>query len=543
MSPATAAGPPPVPDPEHRPGGALLREGGVHDRAGRMPDAVAVYQRAVLAAEQSGERAVLVEALRRLGVVHHRLGEGSLARECCERSYQEALDLGDLILAGEALNSIAGFDIEQGDIANARRRYSQALTLAGSSAALRARIEQNLGILTNIQGDNPGASLHYRRSLEAFELAGDERGAAIAYHNLGMAATQRGALSEAEESFAQSIRIAARVGDVYLEGLCHLNLGEVSHARQQYGDAMQRAERALATFEQIGARMDKSDAYRLIGMVFRDTGRPALADARLRTACSLAVETGWVLGQAEASRELARLYQTTGRNQEALTLLNTAHGMFNRLDARVDLVDVTRKMTELEGTYLAVVRDWGQSIESADHYTHGHCERVAGYAVAVARALQLDAMQQTTLRLGAYLHDVGKVRVPHEILNKPGRLTEDEFEIMKLHPVYGVELLDGVEFPWDLKSVIRWHHEKLDGTGYPDRLRGDEIPVGAQIIGIVDVFDALTTTRSYRKAMSRDEALNELERCRSWWRPDVYEAFINSVGAEERVGSAARIRE
>lgn len=509
----------------------MLRKGGAHDRAGRMADAVAAYEEAVRVAEQTGERAVLVEGLRRLGVVHHRRGQPELARALCRRSHEEALTLGDLTLAGESLNALAGFDVEQGEIASARATYAAALALAGSSAVLRGRVEQNLGILTNIQGDHAGASQHYRRSLEAFELAGDERGAAIAYHNLGMVATQRGALADAEESFGRSIAIAARVGDVYLEGLCHLNLGEVCHARQQYGDAMLRAEKALATFEQIGARMDKSDAYRLIGMVFRDTGRSALADARLRTACSLAVETGWILGQAEASRELARLYQGTGRNQEALTLLNTAHGLFNRLDARRDLVDVGRKMTELEDAYLAVVRDWGQSIESADHYTFGHCERVAGYAVAVARALRLDAMQQTTLRLGAYLHDVGKVRVPHEILNKPGRLTEDEFELMRLHPVYGVELLEGVEFPWDLKSLIRWHHEKLDGTGYPDRLRGDEIPLGAQIIGIVDVFDALTSTRSYRKAMSRDEALVELQRCRGWWRPDVYDAFMSSVGA------------
>ena len=101
---------------------------------------------------------------------------------------------------------------------------------------------------------------------------------------------------------------------------------------------------------------------------------------------------------------------------------------------------------------------------------------------------------------------------------------------MKLHTVYGVELLAGVEFPWDLKPIIRWHHEKLDGTGYPDRLRGEEIPLAAQIIGIVDVFDALTTTRSYRAAMSTPVALAEMERCQHWWRPEVFRSFLTSVG-------------
>ena len=238
-----------------------------------------------------------------------------------------------------------------------------------------------------------------------------------------------------------------------------------------------------------------------------------------------------MLSEAEASRELARLYQSMGRNQEALQLLNVAHRLFSRLDARVDLVDVTSKTTRLEETYFAVVRDWGQSIESADSYTFGHCERVASYAVAVGEALGADQGQLTTLRMGAYLHDVGKVKVPHQILNKPGKLTDEEFATIKRHPVWGVELLASVEFPWDLKPIIRSHHERYDGNGYPDRLKGDEIPLGAQVICIVDVYDALTTTRSYRGAMSHEEALARMEVDRHWWRPDVYAAFIRSVGA------------
>jgi putative nucleotidyltransferase with HDIG domain len=133
--------------------------------------------------------------------------------------------------------------------------------------------------------------------------------------------------------------------------------------------------------------------------------------------------------------------------------------------------------------------------------------------------------------MGAYLHDVGKVKVPHQILNKPGKLTDEEFAIIKRHPVWGVELLASVEFPWDLKPIIRSHHERYDGNGYPDRLRGDEIPLGAQIICIVDVYDALTTTRSYRGAMSPAEALSRMEADRHWWRPDVYAAFLKSVGS------------
>ena len=522
---------PEPPDPEIRPAGDLLRIGRAHDRAGRLDDAVAAFEQAVEVAERSGELAVLAEAQRRHGVVHHRRGRDAEARELCRRSYYGALGMGNLALAGEALNALGGFDFESGQMAQARATYQKALSLAFNSEELRGRIEQNLGILATIHGDHKAALDHYRRSLQAFESAGDERGIAIAYHNLGLIAFNRGQLADAEQHFIRSGEVAARIGDVHLQGLCLLSHSEVCHARQQYGDAMRRAEAALVIFEQLGARMDKSAAYKVIGMVFRDTGRPALAEERLRAAIGLAAETGWVLGRAESSRELARHYQTGGRNQDALVLLNEAHQLFNGLDARHDLVDVAQKMAALEETFLAVVREWGQSIESSDQYTFGHCERVATYAVAVGEALGLDTMQCTTLRLGAYLHDVGKVRVPHEILNKPGRLTDAEFDTMKLHTVYGIELLAGVEFPWDIKPLIRSHHEKLDGTGYPDQLKGDEIPLGAQIICIVDVFDALTTTRSYRPAMAREAALAELERCRHWWRPEVYGAFMASVGA------------
>lgn len=282
--------PPKPPDPELRPAGDLLRMGRAHDRAGRLDDAVAAYEKAVEVGGRSGERAVLAEAQRRLGVVHHRRNNGVEARELCRRSYYGALDMGDLVLAGEALNSLGGFEFEAGHMTAARTTYRKALELAFSSEELRGRIEQNLGILATIHGDHEAALNHYQRSLDAFSEAMDERGCAIAYHNLGLIATQRGELELAEGHFTRSAATAARFGDVHLQGL-----------------------------------------------------------------------------------------------------------------------------------------------------------------------------------------------------------------------------------------------------------RGEEIPVGAQVICIVDVFDALTTTRSYRPALSREAALAELERCRHWWRPDVYEAFVDSVGSttwQERAPAA-----
>jgi len=512
-----------------RRGAELLYDARERERAGCIPEAIEGYEAAIVAAEQGEEQMVLAESLRRLAVLRHHRNESDRARELCRRSYTVARLIGNDLLAAEALNTVGGLDLTTGSLDDARKTFLEALDLGGQSRELRARVEQNLGILANIQGELDEALTRYERSLDAYRDAGDEHGCAIAYHNLGMASADLGLYPEAEKYYLESRALAERSRDVYLQGLCLVNQAEVDVARQRFENARNNAEGALALFDQLGAGRPKADAYRTIGIVYRETGRPALAESRLRSAIELSVATGSVLGEAEASHELALLYQGMGRNQEALRLLNAAYRLFRRLDARVDLVHVGGKMAELEATFLAVVREWGQSLESSDRSTFGHCERVAKNAVAMARILGLEDEQETTLLIGAYLHDLGKVRVPHEILTKPGPLTQTELEVVQMHPLWGIELLASVEFPWDIKPIIRWHHERYDGSGYPDRLKGDEIPLAAQIVGILDLYDSLTTARANQPGLSHALALESLTRCRGWWSDRVFEAFVAAL--------------
>ena len=509
----------------------LIRGARAHELGGRLTNAADEYAEAIRLAEASEDQAALSEALRRLAVVCFRRQEMDAGRTYCNRSLAVAQQAGDPILAAEALNTLGGSELETGAFESARAVFERAIKLGGfRSPALRARIEQNLGIIATIQGELDRAIMHYHRALEAFRDVGDDRGCAIVYHNLAMATADRQEWDVAERYFDRSQQFAESIGDVHLRASCLLNGTEVLIAKQRYDEARRNAEAALQIFDKLGIQRTKAEAYKVLGIIYRETGRTVLAEARLRTALDIATESGNVLAEAESSRELSRLYQEQGRNQEALRLLNTAHRLFRRLDARIDLVDITTKRGELESVYLDTVRKWGQSIESADTYTFGHCERVAEFAVRVAQALGLPPTELTVIRMGAYLHDLGKVKVPDEILNKPGKLDDDEMDVMRQHTLYGIEMLSGIEFPWDIKPIIRSHHEKYDGTGYPDRLRGDEIPLSAQIIGIVDVYDALTSTRSYRAAMSHERALEELRRMSASWHPDVFEGFMSSVG-------------
>ncbi len=491
-------------------------------------------------AEPSGDAASHAIALRRLAVLAHFANQPEEAQSLARTSHAVADRANDPVRAAEALNVLAGFALERGDLEIAEGLYGEAALLGAEDRLLAGRVAQNRGIIANVKGDWVAATDHYRRSLDEFIAAGDDPSCAIAYHNLGIVTADHGDLDRADDYYRQARSIAERIGDVRLGASVQLNAAEVQIARGEGERALGEANAALQIFTGLGSELDKADAYRVVGTAYRLMGQRQLAEARLLDAVSLSERTGSSLAEAAAVRELSLLYHDLGRNQEALRGLTRAHRLFTRLDARRELVDIAQKVRTLEGTYLDVVRDWGRSIESADSYTFGHCERVARFGTLVAEALGVDEMAARTVQLGAYLHDLGKVRVPHEILSKPGRLTDDEFAVIKRHPEWGEELLVEVEFPWDLKPVIRSHHEKLDGTGYPDRLAGDRIPLSAQIICVVDVWDALTTTRSYRAAMELDRALGIMEESRHWWRPEVYAAFQAAVPAATPVDPAER---
>ena len=497
------------------PGPALraLRDARDDERAGRIGMAIEKYQGAIDAAIAAGDAPTQSEALRRLAVAMHRQLERGVARELCEQSFEVAHEIGDQALAAEALNTLGGFELEAGQPGNAGDLFRRALAMSADNPALLGRIEQNLGIIANIRGDLPAALAHYERSLAAFDARARRQRLRDRLPQSGHDQRRPAATgSAADDYFDASLALADSLGDVRLRGLCLLNRTEVFIARQRFEEARVSAEDALRHLRRAGCAPAKGRCVQVPRRRVPRDGPPGArrgaAHERDRPRARSAARR-WARRRHRASwRSCTSAWAATRRRCGCSTRRTDCSSTSMRAST---WIDVTSKASELEGTYLAVVRDWGQSIESADCYTYGHCERVATYAVAVARALGLDAVAADHGAAWARTCTTsGKVRVPHEILNKPGQLTREEFELMKLHPLYGLDLLEGVEFPWDIKPLIRWHHEKYDGTGYPDRLRGDEIPIEAQIIGIVDVYDALTR----RAAIAR--RCRSPRRWRSW---------------------------
>ena len=179
----------------------------------------------------------------------------------------------------------------------------------------------------------------------------------------------------------------------------------------------------------------------------------------------------------------------------------------------------------------SVLFSLARSIEGKDPYTSGHCERLAEFSVRLGERVGLSEEQITALRRAGVVHDIGKVAVPDAILLKPGRLTEEEWTVIRQHPVVGERICAPLKSFRLVLPIIRHHHEKYDGSGYPDGLRGDAIPVAARVLQIVDVFDALTTERPYKKAFSAADALQTIreEVAKGWWDPQIFGEFEQIV--------------
>ena len=192
--------------------------------------------------------------------------------------------------------------------------------------------------------------------------------------------------------------------------------------------------------------------------------------------------------------------------------------------------DAKGHVAALNRLYLSTVETLATAIDAKDEVTHGHIRRVQVAALALARELGIsDPPTLQAIEAAALLHDTGKIAVPEHILNKPGKLTPAEFEKMKLHAPIGAEILSAIEFPYPVVPIVRHHHENWDGTGYPDRIAGDAIPIGARILSVVDCFDALTSDRPYRRRMSNADALAILqERRGKMYDPNIVDTFVRA---------------
>jgi diguanylate cyclase (GGDEF)-like protein/putative nucleotidyltransferase with HDIG domain len=206
--------------------------------------------------------------------------------------------------------------------------------------------------------------------------------------------------------------------------------------------------------------------------------------------------------------------------------------------------DKMRHIQEMADLHMNTIESLAIAIDAKDQTTHGHVRRTQIYANEMGRLLNVSTAETQALLAGALLHDIGKLAVPEYILNKPGKLTESEFAKMKIHPIVGAEILRRVNFPYPVEDIVRYHHEKWDGTGYPEGLKGEKIPLVARIISVVDFYDATRCDRPYRKGMKREDSLGLLVKMAGTsFDPRIVEIFTRNVEEFDRLIASQDIQE
>jgi putative nucleotidyltransferase with HDIG domain len=330
-------------------------------------------------------------------------------------------------------------------------------------------------------------------------------------------AQELSALSGAATLILSGDRIAAStlpeplgkaVTPAVLRSLASTSILELGRSEYAVKQLFREGDAAVYAFDSINAstRVPMQDALRAVTFIALGAfALAAIASVWLARTISRPIDTlSRSLSEMTTSRSFDSAVPVSGYTQEVDTLTQTFNTMMRSVSAAE---------ADTRSAYVGAIRALATALDARDPYTSGHSERVSAVSVAIGRQMGLLADQLEILRLGALLHDIGKIGISDAVLRKPGALTPDEFELIQQHPSVGARILRNVHFLAPHLPIVELHHERPDGQGYPHRLQGDEIPLPARIVHVADAFDAMTSARAYRPARGAAEALRELWRC------------------------------
>ncbi|MFZ5980597.1 MAG: HD domain-containing phosphohydrolase, partial [Candidatus Zixiibacteriota bacterium] len=498
-------------------------------------EAIAEYEKALPLCHDKRFQPRRAEIFLEIGQLLAKSGELDRALGQLHRALGLYRRLNDPLGICKSLRNLGVIYIELGDFEDAELAYSEAIQIASEEKQnmLYADLYNNLGAIKNMKGDWTAALDCYNIARDVYEKEGEVRKNAYTLNNIGITLLERGQLDSSLKNFISSLEVAETIKDASLSLILNINLTDLYLKRREPEEAKIYCQNAVRYLETEQLRNGQLvEIWKLAGKIAVMNNEFETARENFARALSLAEELGLQFSQAEILNEQGQLFVETDRHMEALQSLEKSLRIFAQLDAAGRAEKTENLIDSIEGLYLRVFEAMAFSVDQKDPYTKGHSDRVAHLSLALAQALNLSDIDIKTIAAGALLHDIGKLDIPDEILKKTGKLLPEEFEQIKGHPDLGVQRLAGIRFPWDFMALIRHHHEQFNGGGYPGGLSGEIIPLGARIVSVADVFDALTSERPYRAAFNPDRALKVMsEEMNGAFDPVILDTLISLVRA------------
>lgn len=489
-------------------------KGKAYASQGKLDEAIGEYQKTLKFCRDSGQLKTRSENFVQIGQLLAKQGDHDRALGYLQRAIGAYRRLDDKVGMCKALRNLGVVYVELGEFEEAEVTYHSAIAQARETGdqILYADLVNNLGTIMNMKGNRQEALTYYLESLSIYKTHDEIRKAAYTENNLAISFAEQGMNQEAFDYFRRAYDIATNIKDASLTLIVDINLADLYLKKGALSEAKQHCRKAEQYLVETGLRNGHLVETR------KTAGKIAFQEKQYETALKQfndAYETSREIGtqflEAEVLLERGKLYAAMERHFDALNDLESSYRMYTDLHAHGKREQTEQVIDSVEQLYLDVFDTMARDVDLKDQYTKGHSDRVSSLALLLAREVGLRGSMLKTIVAASLLHDLGKIKVDDHILKKAGKLTDEEFRAIKKHPELGVELLRGKDFPWDVKPLILSHHERIDGGGYPQGLKGENIPLGARIICIADVFDALTSDRVYRAAFDVEKALHIME--------------------------------
>ncbi len=433
-------------------------------------------------------------------IIYRRLGDNEKALKYAQDALRIKREINDEAGIANALKLIGNIYLSMPKVKEAREYYFQAKEIAEKigNKKMFSGILCNIGICYKMEEKYDEALVYFHDALQIVkDIDNNEYNVILLFENIGDVLVNTGKYFEAIKELKRALKIARKAGISNSVGFLLMDIAVALIKLKKYDEAKDKLTEALEISRNIGAKSLERSVYLTLYELYRDRRRYKSALEYYEKFASVSND----ITNENTQKKIAELeikYKTDMYRVKAEEL--------NYL--------VKERTRELEDILNKIIETMSKLVETKDPYTAGHQERVMKIAVAIARQMGMDSEKIEGLKNAALLHDIGKIYVPSEILTKPGRISKEEFALIKMHPRLGYELLKLIRFPWPIAEIVFQHHERLDGSGYPRGISGESILLEARIIAVADVVEAISSHRPYRPSLGIGVAISEIEKNR-----------------------------